>query len=168
MLCCDKNIEVKSSDYVCFLLEQAHTPTDLKGGVGGGAGTRRAICQAEVVAASSSFPTNSVRSEPHPSPGLSYEHRLPSAAAVYRCSPHPRWRGRALSCRRCAFRNLKSKTLPGNKQSLGLPQKGNFKRLRALRTGLSAPNANFRLIGFAFETTRSAELGGSRFSSRPT
>ena len=95
MLCCDKDIEVKSSDYVCFLLEQAHTPADLRAESEAEQGQGGAICQAEVVAASSSFPTNSVRSEPHPSPGLSNEHRLPSAAAIYRCSPHPRWRGRA-------------------------------------------------------------------------
>jgi hypothetical protein len=31
MPCCYKDIEVKSSDYLCFLLEQAHTPADLKG-----------------------------------------------------------------------------------------------------------------------------------------
>ena len=111
------------SDHFCCSWQQAHSPqiswAELKVEQGQGG----AICQAEVVAAFSSFLTNSVRSEPHPSPGLSNEHRLPSAAAIYRCSPHPRWRGRApLICRRCAFRHLKSKIPPGNKQSLGLSQ----------------------------------------------
>ena len=59
MRCCDKDIEVKSSDYFRLLLEQAHTPADLRAESEAEQGQGGAICQAEVVAASSFFPTNS-------------------------------------------------------------------------------------------------------------
>ena len=45
MLRCDKNIEVKLSDYVCFLLEQAHIPADLRAESEAEQGQGGAICQ---------------------------------------------------------------------------------------------------------------------------